>query len=196
MSVSRLAVIHKDVHIGVGVTIEPFTIIKKGTVIEDGARISSCVRIEEHCFIGENTFIGHGVVMRPGTLICHDCIVGHLTVFEGGSKINYGTLIHAQCHITKGVTIGKNVFIAPMFVGANDEKMCHKRECLDFKPNGFTIGDGARIAIGVNVLPGISIGSNTMLGAGAVVTKDIPDNTIAWGAPAKVRGEVRKDERI
>jgi acetyltransferase-like isoleucine patch superfamily enzyme len=134
--------------------------------------------------------------MRPKTIIENNCIIGHLTVFEGESKVGKGTLIHAQCHITKGVTIGENVFIAPFFVGANDKRMCHARENMKFKVDGYTIDNGARIAIGVTVLPGVTIGSNSMIGAGSLITKDIPDNAIAFGSPARVVGEVSKDEKI
>lgn len=196
MGISRLAAIDEGVHIGRGVTIEPFSVIKANSIIGDGARISSCVRIEEECSVGERTFIGHGVVMRPGTIIHRDCIIGHLTVFEGGSVINAGTLIHAQCHITKGVVIGENVFIAPMFVGANDKRMCHGRDCLDFEVRGYRIEDGVRIAVGVTMLPDLNIGKNAMIGAGAVVTKDVKENDIVVGVPAKVIGKVEKDERL
>jgi acetyltransferase-like isoleucine patch superfamily enzyme len=196
MGIHSSAVIDLEVEIGSGVTIEPFTIIKKGSVIEDGARISSCVRIEENCLVGKNTFIGHGTVLRPHTRIYNGCVIGHLTVFEGRSTVLDGTLIHAQCHITRGVSIGRNVFIAPLFVGANDTKMCHKRDCLDFEVKGYKIGDGARIAIGVTVLPDVYIGTNAMIGAGSLVTKDIPKDCIAYGNPARVVGKVPKEERL
>ena len=134
--------------------------------------------------------------MRPKTVIGSNCVIGHLTVFEGSSSVGDGTLIHAQCHITKGVTIGKNVFIAPFFVGANDKRMCHAREDMEFKIEGYTIEDGARLAIGVTILPGVTIGSNAMIGAGSLITKDIPSNSIAYGTPARVIEEVPESERI
>jgi acetyltransferase-like isoleucine patch superfamily enzyme len=83
-----------------------------------------------------------------------------------------------------------------MFVGANDPSMCHGRECLEFAIKGYHIEDGARIAIGVTVLPDITIGKNAFIGAGAVVTKDIPDNAIAIGVPAKVKVLVPENERL
>jgi acetyltransferase-like isoleucine patch superfamily enzyme len=179
-----------------GATIEPFTVVKRGTIIRDGCRISSCVRIEEDCYIGENTFIGHGVVMRPKTVLGSNCVVGHLTVFEGGSTVGKGTLIHAQCHITRGVTIGDNVFIAPFFVGANDKVMAHGRKDLRFKMEGYTIEDGVRIAIGVGVLPGVVIESNAVVGAGSLVTRDVPSNALVFGTPARIIGQVPENERI
>lgn len=183
--------------IGSGVTIDHHAIIKGGTVIEDHARISSNVRIEEDCFIGVNTFIGHSCVLRPKTRICNQCTIGHLTVFEGDSHIGEGTLIHAQCHITKGVFIGNKVFIAPLFCGANDPRMSHaRRDIIPFEEKGYYIGDGVRIAIGVSILPDIRIEKNSMVAAHALVTKNVPENAIVMGVPAKVVGEVPERERL
>ena len=188
--------IHATVTIGKNVSIDPFTVIKKGVVIEDNARISSCVRIEENCVIGSGSFIGHGCVLRPSTVILEDCVIGHLTVFEGSCVVRRGTLIHAQCHITRGADIGENVFIAPFFVGANDPKMCHRRDCLEFEPMAYKIEDGVRIGIGVSVLPNVKIGKNAIIGVGSVVTRDIPENKVVFGNPARVRGMVPVEERL
>lgn len=183
--------------IGDNVFIDAHTIIKGGTVIDSGARISSCVRIEEDCYVGGETFIGHSTVLRPKTRICEKCVIGHLTVFEGDSHIGRRTLIHAQCHITKGVFIGQKVFIAPLFCGANDPLMCHaRRDKLHYEEKGYCINDGVRIAIGVSILPDINIGKNAMIGAHALVTKNIPENKIARGVPAQVVGEVPCEERV
>lgn len=183
--------------ISTGSTIDFGSIIYNGTSIGEYSRISSNVRIEAGCRIGSHTFIGHGCVLRPGTHIGDNCTIGHLTVFEGDSEIKDGTLIHAQCHITKGVTIGERVFIAPLFVGANDPRMCHaRRHCIDYKETPYVIGDGARIAVGVTLLPGVRIGHNAMVGAHALVTKDVPDNAIVRGVPAVVVGTVPEEERV
>ncbi len=183
--------------IGTGSTIDFGSIIFNGVSIGEFTRISSNVRIEAGCRIESNTFIGHGCVLRPGTHIGEKCIIGHLTVFEGDSEIKDGTLIHAQCHITKGVTIGRKVFIAPLFVGANDPRMCHaRRHCMEYKETPYVIGDGARIAVGVTLLPGVRVGHNAMIGAHALVTKDVPDNAIVRGVPAKIVGEVPEEERV
>jgi len=183
--------------IGDRVQIDHNTIIKGGTVIETGARISSNVRIEEDCYIGKSTFIGHSCVLRPKTRICEYVVIGHLTVFEGDSHIGSNTLIHAQCHITKGVFIGKKVFIAPLFCGANDPLMCHaRRDCLPYEEKGYCIEDGARIAIGVSLLPDIHLGKNCLVGAHSLVTKDVPENCMVRGVPAKSYGEVPEGERV
>ena len=169
-----------------------FTNIKvgKGTQIEDTAII------QEGCEIGEDCFIGHYVVMRPGTKIGNRTTVGHLTVFEGDCSIGDDCLIHAQCHITKGVVIEDKVFIAPGFIGANDPDMVHMRRKGEFTPKGYTIKRGARIAIGVLVAPGVTIGCNAVVGIGAIITRDVADNEIIYGTRAQARGVVPESERL
>jgi acetyltransferase-like isoleucine patch superfamily enzyme len=174
-----------------------FWTIHQNVTFGKNVRLGSHVVIEENCFIGDNTIIGNGTVLRPYTSIGHNIVIGHLTVFEGDCVVGNGSLIHAQCHITKGVMIGEKVFIAPLFVGANDLQMCHaRRHILKYEEKPYHIKRGARIAIGVRVLPDIVIGENSIVGVGAVVTKDVPDFAIVYGNPAKIVGEVPENERI
>lgn len=192
---NQMEVIENGTYVNIKASIEPFTIIKKGTIVRKLARVSSCVRIEEDCYIGDNTFIGHGVVMRPKTIIESDCVIGHLTVFEGGSKVGKGTLIQAQSNITRGAVIGDKVFIGMQFCGGNDIAIIHERwdHCGEFEPDPYIIEDFARIGFGVHVLPGVVIGKNSFVAAGSLVTRSIPDNAKVKGRPAKVYGEVEKE---
>jgi len=183
--------------IGTGSSIDLGTIIYNGVSIGENTRISSNVRIEGGCRIGSNVFVGHSTVLRPGTVISDECTIGHLCVFEGDTVVQDNTLIHSQCHITKGVKIGSSVFIAPLFVGANDPKMCHRRRHLiEYKETPYTIGNGVRIAIGVTLLPGVVLGDNVVVGANSLVTKSVPSNFIVRGTPAIKVGEVPEGERL
>ena len=67
---------------------------------------------------------------------------------------------------------------------------------IPFEKTPYIIEDYVRIAIGVLVLPGVRIEKNAFVGAGALVTKDVPENVIVFGVPAKVVGEVPKEERL
>ena len=171
--------------------IHPSVKIGENTKIEDTAII------QENCIIGDGCFVGHYVVMRPGTKIGDRTMIGHLTVFEGECSIGSDCLIHAQCHITKNAVIEDKVFIAPMFVGANDPDMVHmRRNGKDFIPKAYTIKRGARIGIGVKILPGVTIGENAVVGVGSIVTGNIPDHTVYFGTPARMKSIVPKEEWI
>ena len=148
-------------------------------------KIQNTAIIQEGCEIGDNCFIGHYVVMRPNTKIGNNTVIGHHTVFEGDCVVGEDVLIHSQCHITKGVIIEDKVFIAPMFVGANDPVMVHNRRHIKpFECTPYIIRYGARIGVGVKVLPGVEIGRNAVVGVGSVVTKNVPDGVVVMGCPA------------
>ena len=142
------------------------------------------------CQIDDRTMIGHYVVMRDGTKIGKDCIIGHHVVFEGATTVGDHTAIHSQCHITSYTKIGSYVFMGPMTVTTNDPVMGYERKNIEVEPKGPIIMDGARIGAGCVIMPGITIGREAMIGAGSLVTKDIPDYAIAYGSPAKVMGRV------
>ena len=161
--------------------------------------IGNCCSISEGVTFGDNVKIGNNVVIRSDVTIARDCVIGHGTVFEGNATVDENTLIHAQCHITKGVKIGKKVFIAPYFVGANDP-LCLRRDLLYDNPNfeseGYIIEDGARIGIGAIVLPNVTIGRNAQVGAGWVVTHNVDPGTLVMGIPAKLIRNISKEEWV
>lgn len=163
--------------------------IGEGTIVQTGAII------EDECKIGKHCRIGYHAVLRKGTVIGDHSVFGTHSVSEGYNKIGNHVTIHSQCHITKTVEIDDWVFIAPFFCGANTKQIVHGR---DFKLalEGYRIKAGARIAIGVLVLPAVTIGREALIGAGSLITKDIPDFAIAYGSPAKVVGVVPPEERL
>jgi UDP-2-acetamido-3-amino-2,3-dideoxy-glucuronate N-acetyltransferase len=179
---------------------DPYQVPEFGPVHPDAqfgerVRLGHYVVIEDGCKIGDDTFIGNFTMLRKNTVIGKKCVIGHGTVFEGDCTIGDRVLIHAQCHITKGVVIEDDVFIAPMFVGANTEKIVHGRG-YPLILNPYRIKRAARIAIGVTVLPGVTIGENALVAVGAVVTKDVPDRAVVMGVPARLVRYVEDDKLL
>lgn len=148
--------------------------------------------IENDVKLGNNVFIGFGCVVRTGTSIGDDCSFGHLTVIEG-AKIGNRVAFHAQCHLTKGTVIEDDVFVGPGYVSTNTRNIDHGRG-INPPIEGPTIKRAARIGGGVILTPGVTIGENAFVGAGSLVTKDIPAREIWFGSPAKKKGDVTEVE--
>jgi len=106
----------------------------------------------------------------------------------GKAKIGKNTRISSHTYICPGVTIGKDCFIGHGVMFTND-KFTEKRE--EWKLRKTYIGDGVRIGNNATILP-VKIGKGSVIGAGSVVTKDIPDFAMAYGNPARVKFRVIK----
>jgi acetyltransferase-like isoleucine patch superfamily enzyme len=175
-------------------SIAPTAIVSKRASIGEGTIIQDYAIIEDDCEIGRSCRIGYHAVLRRETVLGDKSVFGTLSVSEGRNRIGSKTTIHSQCHITQGVEIGDSVFIAPFFVGANTPRIVHGRNYpLVLEP--FRIKFGARIGIGVTVLPKVTIGREALVGAGSLVTKDIPDYAVAHGRPARIVRMVPQEER-
>lgn len=150
--------------------------------------------------------LGSGVVFEPGVLVFHpetieigdDVYVGHQAILKGYYKnrmsIGAGTWIGQQCflHSAGGLTIGRNVGIGP---GVRIVTSKHRLDQLErpilHSPIEFAavvIEDDGDIGVGALLLPGVRIGRGAQVGAGAVVTSDVPAGAIVAGVPARPIG--------
>ena len=104
------------------------------------------------------------------------------------SKLGLGLLINSKVSIAAHTTIGNFVSInRHVSIGhhTNVGDYCSINPGVNIAGN-VTIGEGTTIGMGVNIIDGVKIGKNSIIGAGSVVTKDIPDNVIAYGSPCKI----------
>lgn len=119
------------------------------------------------------------------------CRIGSYTEI-GGAEIGYNCLIQAFVYICKGTKIGNNVFIGPRVTFLND-KYPNKREGI-FKPNGAVVEDNASIGAGCLILPSVKIGKGAVIGAGTVVTKDVPENTLVINKINRIEKKLKENE--
>jgi len=195
--IGQNSIIKENVTIGEDVVIFPNVYVGRNTRIGDGSIIQYGAFIEHDCNIGKNCRIGTSTVLRRETNIGDHSIFGSLSASEGKNWIGNHVLIHSQCHLTTGIIIEDWVFIAPMFVGANDPKMLHGRRRVEkFVPQGPHIKFGSGIAVNVSLLPGVVIGRECIIGASSLVTKDVPDFSIAFGTPARAVKSVEDKWRL
>jgi acetyltransferase-like isoleucine patch superfamily enzyme len=153
-------------------------------VIGPNATIRSGSILYEGTTIGAYLTTGHNVVIREENDIGDYFSIWSNSIIDYGCKIGNHVKIHSNCYVAQFTVIEDNVFLAPGVTVANDiHPGCEKSsECL----RGPTIKKGAQIGVNVTLLPFITIGERALIGAGAVVTKDVPPETVVAGNPAKV----------
>jgi acetyltransferase-like isoleucine patch superfamily enzyme len=138
-------------------------------VIGDGGRLRSGTVIYGGVEIGRNLQTGHNVVIREENNIGDDFSIWNNSVIDYGCRIGNGVKIHCNCYVAQFTVIEDNAFMAP----------------------GVTIAKGVQIGVNATILPYVKIGEGCLVGAGSVVTRDLPPYSLAYGCPAEVRGDVR-----
>ena len=161
--------------IGAGATISTGAIVFAGATIGEGAIVGDQACIRERVTLGKNTVVGRG------SLVENDTTVGDRTK------------IQANAYITAYVTIEEDVFIAPCVQTTNDNFMGRTEQRLALM-KGPTIRRRARVGGGSVLCPGVEIGEEAFVGAGAVVTKDVPPRTVVVGNPARYLRDVPDEE--
>lgn len=168
-------------------------IISDGVVIGDNSVIRSHSVIYDNVKIGDNFKTGHFVLIREHTTIGKNVTIGTGSVVDGYVSIGDNSQIQSNCYISQSSVIGRGVFIAPS-VSFYDNKKIILDVLNDLK--GPVIGNYVRIGGGSVVLPSVKIGKNSIIGAGSVVTKSVPENSLAYGNPARVIRKLDDSEII
>ena len=137
--------------------------------------------ISEKAKIGENVKIWHFSYVGDNTEIGNNVSIGSLAHIDYDVKIGENTRVEGQAYIPPLSRIGKNVFIGPAAVLTNDPyPMCNKMI-------GVTIEDNAVIGARAVIKAGVTVGKNSVVAMGAIVTKNVPENTVVMGSPASIR---------
>jgi acetyltransferase-like isoleucine patch superfamily enzyme len=138
--------------------------------------------------IGSNVMIGHNSIVREENIIGDKFYLWNNSVVDYGCRIGNNVKIHCNVYVAQFTIIEDGVFIAPGVMIANDihPKCRFSEKCL----KGPYIKKGAVVGINSTINPFIVVGERAVIGAGSVVTKDIPDGKFAYGNPARVAGDI------
>jgi len=146
-----------------------------------GARIRSGTVIYAGSTIGAGLETGHNVVVREENVIGDNLSIWNNSTIDYGCTIGDGVKIHCNVYVAQFTTLEDEVFLAPGVTIANDpHPVCGL--CM----RGPTIKRGARVGVNVTLLSHITIGEGALIGAGSVVTNDIPAYSVAYGNPARL----------
>ena len=152
------------------VYVNPTAVVDKSVIIGKGTRIWNFVHVRENAEIGK------------------DCVLADYVYVGRGVKIGNGVKLENRATVYEGVTIEDKVFVGPHVTFTND--FIPRSFSTDWKILQTLVKEGASIGAGTVIVCGVTIGEYALIGAGSVVTEDVPPHALAYGNPARIRGFV------
>lgn len=150
--------------------VEPTSIVDENALIGDGTRVWNFVHVREKAVIGKN------------------CVLGDYVYVGRGVKLGDSVKLENRATVYEGVTIEDEVFVGPNVTFTND--LIPRSFSTNWKILPTLVKKGASIGARTVIVCGVTVGEYAMIGAGSVVTKDVPPHALAYGNPAKIRGFV------
>lgn len=192
-------IIHPHVTLGEGATLGPFAVIGEPprgraagdlpTVIGASAVIRSHAVIYAGNVIGVRFQAGHGALVREENRIGDDVSIGSHSVVEHHVVLADRVRIHSNAFIPEFSVLDEGAWVGPGVIFTNAAYPLSPSAKANLR--GPHLLASAKIGAGAVLLPGVTIGRNALVGAGAVVTHDVPDYSVVAGNPARVMGDVR-----
>jgi acetyltransferase-like isoleucine patch superfamily enzyme len=164
-------------------------------VVGDRARILAGAVVFAGSRLGEGVIVGDQACVRERCELAQEVVIGRGAFVENGVVVGARTKIQANAYVTAYSIVEEDVFIAPCVVTTNDNYM-GRTEQRHAQRRGPTIRRGARVGGGAVLLPGIEVGEEAFVGAGAVVLADVAPRAVVVGNPARQIREVPPEELL
>jgi UDP-2-acetamido-3-amino-2,3-dideoxy-glucuronate N-acetyltransferase len=203
-------VVHDGVEIGDGVLVQDHVILGKAPslaptsssagretgrlVIGAGARVCAGAIVFAGARVGEGAIIGDQAYVRERSLVGAGTVIGRGTAIDNDVTIGRRVRIQTMVYVTANSVIEDDVFVGPCAMTTNDDTMM--RHGPEYELRGATLRRACRIGGGAVLVPGIEVGEEAFIAAGAVVTNDVPARGLAMGVPARVVRQVRDEDLL
>jgi acetyltransferase-like isoleucine patch superfamily enzyme len=162
--------------------------------VSDGRYVHPTAEVDPAAIIGPGTKIWNNVQIREKAEIGADCIVGKSVYIDHTVKIGNRVKIQNSVSIYHGVTIEDDVFLGPHMTFTND--LYPRAFDPEWHVTPTMVRQGASVGANVTIVCGVELGAYSMVGAGAVVTRDVPPNALVLGNPARIAGFVSRLGRL
>ena len=157
-----------------------------GAIVFAGASVGAEAILGDQTFVRERARIGEGSVIGRGSVVDNDVVVG--------ARVR----VQTNVYLTAFTLVEDDVFVGPGAITTNDDTMARHRDETGGRDsiNGATLRRACRVGGGAVLTPGVEIGEEAFVAAGAVVTRDVPARAVVMGVPARVVGEVQERELL
>jgi UDP-2-acetamido-3-amino-2,3-dideoxy-glucuronate N-acetyltransferase len=149
--------------------------------------------VDQTAIIGEKTRIWNFVHIRENVKMGKECVIADYVYVGRGVKIGNNVKLENRATVYEGVTIKDKVFVGPHVTFTND--LYPRSFGTDWKIVQTLVKEGASIGAGTVIVCGVTIGEYALVGAGSVVTEDVPSHALVYGNPARIRGFVCRCSR-
>ena len=165
-----------------------------GAQLGDGVSIGAGAVVLAGAVIGAGTVVGDQAHVRERATLGEGCVVGRGVSVENDVEVGARVRLQTNAYITAWSVVEDDVFVAPGVITTNDPTAGRRGPGVELR--GAVLRRACRIGAGVVLLPGVEVGEEAFVAAGAVVTGDVPARAVVMGVPARVVREVPSDDLL